>query len=489
VYKFYFHRVLFHRKFNVDISKVVFQQKINIQTKTRQFMKLNMIKLSLVSLFCISALIACNSLENEGGKDWIQVEVTLEQPDNNSALRAYSAASVQSALIIAVPITVTEAEYEALDSAYDTQLQNLTDNTVSLTVPLNESIKLLRAAYSDVYTLDQVIASKPTPYALGFSAEFTVTASDEEKTITIQMQTTESWEGTLQYGSTGTRDYGANVVVASDGSIYIAGSARGHLDDQTNVNSGTDDMFVSKVAADGSKQWTRMFGSTLNENTGGAAVDGSGNVYITGFTGSDAAIDSNTNQGAKDVFVAKYSSSGVKSFIYHYGTAADEGGEAIMVGSDNKIYVVGWSQSANFGNTTTDSGVNDPFIMKIDLDGTNPDVLVQEDITDATGDVQTDRLNDAVMDSNDNIYIIGSTVGRYVSSSPDNFDAYVGKYSASGTRAWDIQIGGGGWDDIGEAIAVDSSGNVYIACENRADNIMGEVPNQGETDIFILVLL
>ena len=66
-------------------------------------------------------------------------------------------------------------------------------------------------------------------------------------------------------------DSAQTLTTGSDGSIYIAGKTNDDLDDQT--NSGNTDAFISKYNPDGTKDWTRLLGTS--------SFDG-GNALTTG---------------------------------------------------------------------------------------------------------------------------------------------------------------------------------------------------------------
>jgi hypothetical protein len=67
---------------------------------------------------------------------------------------------------------------------------------------------------------------------------------------------------------------------------------------------GNFDIGVAKIAPDGSKVWVKSFGSAAAESSGGLAVDGAGDVYISGttegtgidFGGASAALTRQSNR-------------------------------------------------------------------------------------------------------------------------------------------------------------------------------------------------
>ena len=94
----------------------------------------------------------------------------------------------------------------------------------------------------------------------------------------------------------------------SNDNIYVTGHTNGGLDGNTNTGSG--DLFLVKYNSSGVKQWTKQLGTSSNERGEGVTVDSSDNIYVTGFT--EGGLDGNTNSGAKDIFLVKYNSSGIK---------------------------------------------------------------------------------------------------------------------------------------------------------------------------------
>ena len=87
------------------------------------------------------------------------------------------------------------------------------------------------------------------------------------------------------------------------------------------------------------------------------AVDGSGNVYITGETGStDLPVLSafQTTHGTQpatglaDVFVAKFNPAGALLYLTYIGGGGDDVGMAIAVDAAGNAYVAGYTMSSNF---------------------------------------------------------------------------------------------------------------------------------------------
>ena len=145
--------------------------------------------------------------------------------------------------------------------------------------------------------------------------------------------------------------------------IYVAGASTGNL--YGNINQGGYDLFLTKYSSEGIRLWTKILGSSAEEKTRGMTVDVAGNSYITGYT--EGNLDGLPNQGDKDIFVAKYDSDGLKLWVTLLGTSAEDMGKMISVDADGNSYVTGYSYGNLDGNTN--AGIMDIFVTKYSSSG------------------------------------------------------------------------------------------------------------------------
>ena len=164
-----------------------------------------------------------------------------------------------------------------------------------------------------------------------------------------------NWQWTRLWGSTADEDV-TGVVVDGSGNVYIAGETTGQLDG--NANQGAWDVFLVKYDTSGNRLWTRTLGSSLDEWPNRLALDGSGNIYIAGETYGN--LDGNTNQGAPDIFGARYDSSGNRLWLGVLGSAGKEYVDRIAVDGID-LYVAGWTWGDLAG---TNAGDSDIYLVK-----------------------------------------------------------------------------------------------------------------------------
>ena len=101
--------------------------------------------------------------------------------------------------------------------------------------------------------------------------------------------------------------------------------------------------------------WIKLLGGASNDTGNSIAVDSSGNVYVTGYTGSQGA-------GGNDILITKYNTSGVIQWQRTLGGAGTDAGNSIAVDSSGNVYVTGYTGSQGAGGY-------DILIAKLPSDG------------------------------------------------------------------------------------------------------------------------
>src|SRR5229473_900941 len=116
----------------------------------------------------------------------------------------------------------------------------------------------------------------------------------------------------------GTGDDRANAIAAdSTGAAYVVGQTSGGfptLNAEQNTYGGNNDAFVAKLSPSGALVYSTYLGGSGADVGQGIAVDSTGAVYVTGYTGGGGFptlnAEQNTYGGGQDAFVAKLGSTG-----------------------------------------------------------------------------------------------------------------------------------------------------------------------------------
>jgi hypothetical protein len=219
-------------------------------------------------------------------------------------------------------------------------------------------------------------------------------------------------------GSTA-NDYGRSVAVDGSGNVYITGSFQqtvnfnpgGTADSHT--SAGLEDIFLTKINADASYGYTKTMGGTDHDEGQSVAIDGSDNVYITGyFSGTDAdfniggTADTHTSAGLEDIFLTKINADASYGYTKTLGGTDRDYGRSLAVDSSDNVYITGYFRgTADFdpGSATDNhaaAGEEDIFLTKINFDGSY-------DLTETMGGTDRDYGQSLAVDDSVNVYLTG----------------------------------------------------------------------------------
>jgi hypothetical protein len=313
-------------------------------------------------------------------------------------------------------------------------------------------------------------------------------------------------------------DSGLAIAVDSAGAAYIAGETLS-VQPTFPVTVGPDltfndtvntDAFVAKVEPDGSGLvYAGYIGGSAADSGTGIAVDGSGNAYVTGWTlstetaGFPVALgpDTTHNLGV-DAFIVKVNSVGTGlDYAGYIGGSGTDRAFDVEVDSSGNAYVTGDTSSDQnsfpvmAGPFTVHRGGFDAFVAKVKSDGTGLDYAGY------IGGASDDQGLGIAVDNSGNAYVTGHTgsssgtfpvtVGPDTSYNGGSEDAFVAKVRPDGTGLVYAGYLGGSGTDGGNAIAIDSAGNAYVAGStnsnqsNFPDTVGPDVTYNGGGDAFV----
>ena len=216
----------------------------------------------------------------------------------------------------------------------------------------------------------------------------------------------------------------------------------------------------------------------------GIGVDASGNVYVAGYTGSSDfpvlnAVQPTSDGGPEDVFVTKFSPGGTQLLYSTYvGGSGRDFGWGIAVDAAGDAYVTGETTSGDFPAIHSiqkiGAGSTHCFAFKLNPSGSTLIYSSQFGGTSqppppGTLDEQDQSWAIAVDDSG-NAYVAGDTsskdfpvVNAIQPANAGGQDAFVAKINPSGNQFIYSTFLGGSSNDRAKSIALDASGNVYMA--------------------------
>ena len=253
----------------------------------------------------------------------------------------------------------------------------------------------------------------------------------------------QQWNRT--WGGTGV-EWSNYVMIDSLDNVYIVG-------DTSSFGAGDDDLLLVKYDSSGIQQWNRTWGGSDPEVGTGITMDSLGNIYITGYNMSSGLYP-------RDMVLVKFDSFGMEQWNRTRNERDIDRGNGVAVDSLDNVYVVG--DMGIFGDSDYDI-----FLVKYNSSG-----IQQWNRT--WGGSDTDTVGGVVVDSLNNIYVIGNTE----SFGAGAIDTVLIKYDISGTQKW-YKTWGGEDSDRGHGLTLDSSDNIYLTGGTYSFGA-------GDYDIFII---
>jgi hypothetical protein len=342
------------------------------------------------------------------------------------------------------------AEGLALDESGNLRLRLLTGEVVQHAPVLYQEADGQRRPVTGRFVLDND--------AEGLAVGFEVGAYD--RALPLVIDPVLAWASLLGGSST---EWTFDVAVTPNGQAYACGYT--HSTNFPTRPSATDpdladaDAYVTKFNLDGSGiDWSTYVGGPGYQSANAIVLDYNRNSYVTGTTNDDAwafLVDAAGNVQWQRVFG---------------GTAHDAGNE-IFVDSSLNAYVVGTTFSSNFRGPNANPNVAQPnygggqdaFVAKLNRFGTVLYTTYHGGPSDETG-------NAIALDLSGRMVFTGTVTTYDPITYNASVDAFAVRLSVDGSAFQGRLTFGGSGDDYAAGIAVDPSGNVWVAGTTYSGN-------------------
>jgi hypothetical protein len=312
-------------------------------------------------------------------------------------------------------------------------------------------------------------------------------------------------------------NFAGALALDGQGTVYVAGETSS-TDFPTTLgaydrtyNGGSSDVFVSRLSGDLNSLLASTFlGGSAWDSATALVLDGQGNVYVAGETGSAdfptmaGAYDGSYNSGDRDAFASKLSGDlGSLLTSTFLGGSDWDVATALALDGQGTVYVAGYTSSTNFPTTlgaydgSYNGGDRDAFASK--LSGDLGSLLTSTFLGGMFGN-GNDVANSLAISSQDTVYVAGwtgsanfpTTAGAYDGVFNRGFrDAFVSRLSSDlGSLLASTFLGGSDWD-VATALVLDGQGNVYVAGETWSANFpttagaYDRTYNGGARDAFV----
>lgn len=259
---------------------------------------------------------------------------------------------------------------------------------------------------------------------------------------------------------------GSGIAVNAAGQIFLTGGFSGEIDFGTGAltSAGDSDVFIARLAPDGTAQWSARFGDAAAQAGTRVAADENGGVFVAGDV--DGVINLGggplASAGATDIFVAHFGASGAHLFSQHYGGAGVDRGGSVAAAGQGAVVVTGFfSSEIDLGSgPVTTTGDFDGFVMKIGADGKTIWARL-------FGGAGPELATDVAADVANNVIVGGTFAGTmlYPGGATDSAgveDVFVAKLDPAGSLVW-LRRYGDAEKQEGNAVATDGMGDVFFA--------------------------
>lgn len=235
----------------------------------------------------------------------------------------------------------------------------------------------------------------------------------------------------------GRDDRAGGLTIDGGGAVYVAGSV--------DVGSSQPGFAALKFDRNGNRLWRTNYSGTAGGSLGGGngiAVDAQGNVYVAGYVSVGFAST------VIDALLVKFDANGVEQWARRYngpGSGPDAFGQ-VVVDASGQVYVIGVSYAAGL----------DWLLQKYSPSG----AVAWERRVSGPGNFD-DLVSALALDPQGNVLVTGVTKNR--GDSVTN-DVTTLKYNSNGGLVWQATYSATAVsDDLVFDLAVDAGGGVYLS--------------------------
>ncbi len=256
-----------------------------------------------------------------------------------------------------------------------------------------------------------------------------------QQSLTLLTSNPEEW--IANYGAN-SGSQGNKVAIDSEGNVYVAGWY---------YNKSTSPSYNAtlwKFSSSGELLWIREWGGGSSDQAKSIYIDSQDYIYVTGYFNENPAY-------GKDIFIKKFSTSGVTISTYNISSSIADYANDIVVDQSGNIYITGYTDGLE-GWTC--------YTAKLDGSGT----ILWNASYGQDGSENNDKGEGLIVDNDGNVFVCG-----YSTSYTNGKGPLFLKYNSSGFLIFNMTLTAMKWEFFD--IDMNSRGDIYLIgyCDYNQD--------------------
>src|ERR1700752_4090024 len=228
--------------------------------------------------------------------------------------------------------------------------------------------------------------------------------------------------------------YAEGIAIKRNGTAYHGDS-----------NVSDDRIHALQLSIDPVLTWNTFLGGSSLDEGDDIIVDGSGNIYVTGYSDISWGNPIRAFTTIPDAFVAKLDPSGNLLWNTFLGGNGGDLGYGITLDASGNVYVTG-NSNATWGAPIRayTMGISDSFVAKLNTNGT----LLWNTFLGGTG---IDEAREIAVGGSGNVYVTGRSSSTWgspvIRAYTADMDAFVANVDTNGNLVWNSFLGGSAFDE------------------------------------------
>jgi len=247
---------------------------------------------------------------------------------------------------------------------------------------------------------------------------------------------------------------------------YIVAGSTASIDGDIKYNHGNEDAWILKLSPSGNIVWQKTYGGKRYDQANSIAVTNDGGYIFCGETNStDGDVSGAHDTLREDIWVVKLNDTGKIEWQKCLGGSDRDAGYDIIQTADSNYVIAGQTQSKD-GDITSNKGVEDAWIIKLDRNG---NILWQKTI----GGSRSDYCK-SIQQTSDGGYIVGATTSSndgdvsFLHGTYNN-DYWVLKLDDTGKIEWQKSYGGSQNETLSAIIQTTDGGYLMTGNSESTD--------------------